>query len=77
MEGTYLPMRLANPPGACLTCAAGATGFRGGFIFPLFFAGTAFGQALATIPGIPFFSSLPPVLLAMTMASGAPDTTRR
>ena len=34
------------------------------------FAGTAFGQALATIPGIPFFSSLPPVLLAMTAAAG-------
>ena len=34
------------------------------------FAGTAFGQALATIPSIPFFSSLPPVLLAMTAAAG-------
>ena len=34
------------------------------------FAGTAFGQALATIPGIPFFSTLPPVLLAMTAAAG-------
>ena len=47
-------------------------GFRGGFIFPLFFAGTAFGQALAAVlPGIPFFSTLPPVLLAMTAAAGA------
>jgi len=51
-------------------------GFRGGFIFPLFFAGTAFGQALAAIlPGVPFFGTLPPVLLAMTAAAGARAAT--
>ena len=54
----------------CKLAPCACAGFRGGFIFPLMFAGTAFGQALATIPGIPFFSALPPVLLAMTAAAG-------
>ena len=46
------------------------SGFRGGFIFPLFFSGTALGLAISTVPNIPFISDLPPVMLAMTMAAG-------
>ena len=50
-------------------------GFRGGFIFPTFFAGTAFGHAvwrtMNAIPGIEsWFGSMPPVLFCMTVAVG-------
>lgn len=50
-------------------------GFRGGFIFPTFFAGTAFGhavwRAMDAIPGIEsWFGSMPPVLFCMTVAVG-------
>ena len=52
-------------------------GFRGGFIFPTFFAGTAFGHAvwrtMKSIPGIEsWFGSMPPVLFCMTTAVGKP-----
>ena len=52
-------------------------GFRGGFIFPTFFAGTAFGHAvwrtMNAIPGTEsWFGSMPPVLFCMTMAVGEP-----
>ncbi|KAK9829338.1 hypothetical protein WJX72_005245 [[Myrmecia] bisecta] len=46
------------------------SGFRGGFIFPLFFAGTALGHAISSIPGVPFISSLSPVMLCMPVAAG-------
>ena len=51
------------------------TGFRGGFIFPTFFAGTAFGHAIyygvAAIPNVSaFLGSVPPVLFCMTCAVG-------
>lgn len=46
------------------------SGFRGGFIFPLFFAGASLGHGLANIQGIPFFSDLPPVMTAMAMSAG-------
>lgn len=50
-----------------MSCA----GFRGGFIFPMFFAGTAFGQAIARFPiHIPFISGLPAVLPCMAIAAG-------
>ena len=50
-------------------------GFRGGFIFPTFFAGTAFGHAIwrtiNAIPGVEsWFGSMPPVLFCMTVAVG-------
>ncbi|KAK9806589.1 hypothetical protein WJX73_005358 [Symbiochloris irregularis] len=47
------------------------SGFRGGFIFPTFFAGVAFGQAawLGTRQ-IAFLKDLPPVLPCMTIAAG-------
>lgn len=45
------------------------SGFRGGFIFPLFLVGTSLGQMLTGFH-IPWLSSLPPVLLAMCFASG-------
>ena len=47
-------------------------GFRGGFIFPLFFVGTSLGAMVAGFH-IPWFSGLPPVLLAMCFASGTPS----
>ena len=43
----------------------------GGFIFPLFMAGASLGRGLAQIRGIPFISDVPPVLLAMSIATGA------
>lgn len=46
-----------------------SSGFRGGFIFPLFLVGTSLGQMVAGL-GIPFISALPPVLLSMCFASG-------
>lgn len=51
-------------------------GFRGGFIFPTFFAGTAFGHAIfrgiTAIPHIaPFIGNAPPILFCMTVAVGA------
>ncbi|CAD7697947.1 unnamed protein product, partial [Ostreobium quekettii] len=46
------------------------SGFRGGFIFPLFYAGASLGHGLADIPGIPFVSGLPPVITAMAMSAG-------
>jgi len=45
------------------------SGFRGGFIFPLFLVGTSLGGAVAGFH-IPFISGLPPVLLAMCFAAG-------
>lgn len=67
-----------NPPMLCLIAVAKLLavsitvtfGFRGGFIFPLFFAGTSLGLAISAIPSIPFVSALPPVMLAMPMAAG-------
>lgn len=55
-------------------CAADA-GFRGGFIFPTFFAGTAFGHAIwrgmTAIPGIAhYMGAMPPILFCMTIAVG-------
>lgn len=47
------------------------SGFRGGFIFPLFLVGASLGEAVAGLH-IPFLSGLPPVLLSMCFASGAP-----
>lgn len=46
------------------------SGFRGGFIFPLFLAGTSLGLAVTHIPGMPFLQDLPDVMVAMTMAAG-------
>ena len=46
------------------------SGFRGGFIFPLFMAGTSLGLAITHIPGMPFLQGLPDVVVAMTMAAG-------
>jgi len=46
-------------------------GLTGGFIFPLFMAGASLGRGLAQIRGIPFISDVPPVLLAMSIATGA------
>ena len=43
----------------------------GGFIFPLFMAGASLGRGLAQIRGIPFISDVPPVLLSMSIATGA------
>jgi len=50
-------------------------GFRGGFIFPTFFAGTAFGHAIwrgmSAIPGIAhYMGAMPPILFCMTIAVG-------
>lgn len=45
------------------------SGFRGGFIFPLFLVGTSLGEAVQGFH-IPFISGLPPVLLAMCFAAG-------
>lgn len=45
------------------------SGFRGGFIFPLFFVGTSLGEMTAGLH-IPFVSALPPVVLAMSFAAG-------
>lgn len=45
------------------------SGFRGGFIFPLFLVGTSLGQMVTGLH-IPWVSSLPPVLLTMCFASG-------
>lgn len=50
-------------------CLTVLSGFRGGFIFPLFFAGTAFGKGFALMP-IAAFGHFPPVLFAMTIAAG-------
>ena len=47
----------------------------GGFIFPLFMAGASLGRGLAQIRGIPFISDVPPVLLAMSIATGAGSET--
>ena len=49
------------------------SGFRGGFIFPLFLAGTSLGLAVTHISGMPFLEGLPDVMVAMTMAAGAPS----
>ena len=46
------------------------SGFRGGFIFPLFFAGTSLGLAITHIPSLPWINSLPDAMVAMTMAAG-------
>lgn len=46
------------------------SGFRGGFIFPLFFAGTSLGLAITHIPSLPFINGLPDAMVAMTMAAG-------
>ena len=45
------------------------SGFRGGFIFPLFLVGTSLGQMVTGLH-IPFVSGLPPVLLCMCFAAG-------
>ena len=45
------------------------SGFRGGFIFPLFLVGTSLGQVVTGLH-IPFVSGLPPVLLSMCFAAG-------
>ena len=52
------------------------SGFRGGFIFPLFMAGTSLGLAITHIPGLPFIQSLPDVVVAMTMAAGNCSSSR-
>ncbi|KAL3161825.1 hypothetical protein ABBQ38_008915 [Trebouxia sp. C0009 RCD-2024] len=46
------------------------SGFRGGFIFPLFLAGTSLGLAITHVPSMPFLQGLPDVMVAMTMAAG-------
>lgn len=46
------------------------SGFRGGFIFPLFLAGTSLGLAITHVPNVPFLQGLPDVMVAMTMAAG-------
>jgi hypothetical protein len=53
-----------------------SAGFRGGFIFPTFFAGTAIGHAMhfliTSIPNIePLTGASPPILFCMTIAVGA------
>lgn len=58
------------------------SGFRGGFIFPTFFAGTAFGHAIwrtiNAIPGVEsWFGSMPPVLFCMTVAVGLETSVTR
>ncbi|CAL8470569.1 g10111 [Coccomyxa elongata] len=58
------------------------SGFRGGFIFPTFFAGTAFGHAIfrgiTTIPHIaPFIGDAPPILFCMTVAVGLETSITR
>ncbi|CAD7703151.1 unnamed protein product, partial [Ostreobium quekettii] len=45
------------------------SGMRGGFIFPLMFAGACLGRGLATVPGIPWVSDQAPVLAAMVTAA--------
>lgn len=45
------------------------SGFRGGFIFPLFLVGTCLGEVVTGLH-IPFVSGLPPVLLSMSFAAG-------
>ena len=45
------------------------SGFRGGFIFPLFLVGACLGQVITGLH-IPFVSGLPPVLLSMSFAAG-------
>lgn len=47
--------------------ASVASGLRGGFIFPLMFAGVCIGRGLAAIPGIPWWSSLPASLPAIAL----------
>ena len=49
----------------------------GGFIFPLFMAGASLGRGLAQIRGIPFISDVPPVLLSMSIATGARSRVRQ
>ena len=53
------------------TCSHLHGSAAGGFIFPLFMAGAALGRGLAQIRGIPFISDVPPVLLSMSIATGA------
>lgn len=71
-QGHFSTMLLFAVAGAKLVAISVTvlSGFRGGFIFPIFLAGTALGRGLSQIPGIPFVSSTPPVLLAMTIAAG-------
>ncbi|GMH39505.1 hypothetical protein BSKO_07403 [Bryopsis sp. KO-2023] len=47
--------------------ASVVSGLRGGFIFPLMFAGACIGQGLAAIPGIPWWSALPSSLIALSL----------
>eukprot|EP00210_Caulerpa_lentillifera_P003493 g3333.t1 len=46
------------------------SGLRGGFIFPLMFAGAAFGRAVLSIPNFPVISDQPVVLLTMAGSAG-------
>lgn len=46
------------------------SGLRGGFIFPLMFAGAAFGRAVLSIPHFPVISDQPIVLLTMGASAG-------
>ena len=57
-----------------ICCIQVAAVLTGGFIFPLFMAGASLGRGLAQIRGIPFISDVPPVLLAMSIATGAAQT---
>lgn len=77
VEWTKLPRLPCNLNPKCVCMHAG---FRGGFIFPTFFAGTAFGHAIfrgiTSIPHItPFIGGAPPILFCMTVAVGAPPLT--
>ncbi|KAK9821879.1 hypothetical protein WJX74_008487 [Apatococcus lobatus] len=62
----FMLIGLAKLLTICLTVLSG---FRGGFIFPLFFAGVAFGKGFALMP-LAAFGSFPPVLFGMTIAAG-------
>jgi len=46
------------------------SGLRGGFIFPLMFAGASFGRAVLSIPHLPILSNRATVLMAMAGSAG-------
>lgn len=51
-----------------------ASGLRGGFIFPLMFSGACIGECLASIPGIPWWSTAVPSSLPALALAGALTT---
>ena len=75
-QGHYTPLLLAVIAVVKLIAISVTvlSGFRGGFIFPLFMAGTSLGLAITHAPGMPLLQGLPDVIVAMTMAAGKPHT---